>query len=59
MVVKIFRNEFNRFDRCTSAVKKFGPYHLSFLSLSVPFPLGPVILLFGKCSVHMKVCSSL
>jgi len=59
MVVKIFMNEFNRFDRCTSALKKFGPYRKNFLDLLVDVPLGLVVLQFGKCSIYMKVCSSL
>ena len=58
-MVKIFRNEFKRFDICTSALKKFGPYRHNFLSVSTNFTLGPVVLKFGKCSVYMKVCSSL
>ena len=58
-MVKIFRNEFKRFDICTSALKKFGPYRKRFFSASTKFTLGLVNLVFGKCSVYMKVCSSL
>ena len=53
IIVKIFGSEFERFDMCTTGLRKsFGPYYVEIYRLKPPIVimLGPVPLSFSECS---------
>jgi len=51
VVVKIFGNEFQRYEVCTTGAQiDFGPYYIDIYELEPPItiPIGPIMLEFSK-----------